>query len=178
MSKPAGCRPALIIWAVTYQPEKSDLKNILNVATKDLGRVISASRLYSFDQFSQYYSDEMGTGLLKRLFAFEKIQDQAALVEIKHKAFALEQEFSADGKRTANIDPATLSEGNFILSTFKYAAHRPYIGNGVYADLTLIYKNGEFLPLEWTYPDYREDNIWLWLKNMRDFLIKSYRRSE
>ena len=35
----------------------------------------------------------------------------------------------------------------------------------IYADLTLIFKNGDFHTLEWTYPDYAA-------RDMRDFLLK------
>lgn len=171
MSEPKSPRPALLIWAVTYQPESADLKSLFEIATLQLGKIISASKSYLFDNYSTYYRSEMGAGLVKRLFAFEGIRDMGELVKIKRDSFALEQRFSINKKRVINIDPAMLSEGNFILSTFKYAAHRPYLGNGVYADITLIYKSGEYQPLEWTYPDYREDDIRRWLKEMRTLML-------
>lgn len=178
MSKPKSSKPALLIWAITYQPDGADLEGLLKIATQRLGKIISASKLYSFDDYSTYYHGEMGTGLLKRLFAFEGVKDMGELVELKHDSFALEQKFSVNNKRVINIDPATLSEGNLILSTFKYAAHRPYLGNGVYADLALVYKSGEYQPLEWTYPDYRDNDIRQWLKNIRALMLASFRGSE
>ncbi len=55
-----------------------------------------------------------------------------------------------------------------ILATGKGYSHRPYIGKGVYADLTLIYANGEFRPLEWTYPDYSTSEMRELFKRLRE----------
>ena len=52
-------------------------------------------------------------------------------------------------KRKINIDPGYISLGNLVLATGKPFAHRPYLGSGIYADLTLVYQRGGFHPLEW-----------------------------
>ena len=41
-------------------------------------------------------------------------------------------------------------------ATGKPAAHRVYLGRGVWADLTLIFRFGRFETLAWTYPDYAD----------------------
>jgi hypothetical protein len=43
----------------------------------------------------------------------------------------------------------------FVLASCKNFSHRIYLGSGVWADLTLIYRAGGFMALEWTYPDYK-----------------------
>jgi len=147
------------------------MTDLLEAASGDLGRIVAASRVYSFDEYSEYYAREMGRGLLKRLIAFEKVADQGVLAELKLRAYAIEKEFAIEGRRSANIDPALLGEESLFLSTFKYAAHRPYLGRGVYADLALLYRAGGFQPLVWTYPDYREQHIREWLVGVRRILL-------
>jgi hypothetical protein len=44
-----------------------------------------------------------------------------------------------------------------ILATGKGYSHRPYLRDGIYADLTLIYQNRQFCSLPWTYPDYADE---------------------
>jgi hypothetical protein len=66
-----------------------------------------------------------------------------------------------------NIDPGYISLSHAILATTKGYAHRPYLRDGIYADLTLIYRNRSFQPLEWTYPDYRQDQIILLFNQFR-----------
>ncbi len=53
-----------------------------------------------------------------------------------------------------NIDPGYLSPAHLILATGKGYTHRPYLRDGIYADVTLVYRDGAFHSLPWTYPDY------------------------
>jgi hypothetical protein len=72
----------------------------------------------------------------------------------------LEKKYAApDGNRRINIDPGYIRLEHVILATTKGYAHRPYLRGGIYADLTLIYRNKSFQPLEWTYPDYRQEEV-------------------
>jgi hypothetical protein len=103
---------------------------------------------------TEYYTPEMGEGLLRRLYAFGPLIPRDALVRIKQKTNELETHFAVAGKRRINIDPGYVCAEHLILATTKGYTHRPYLGAGIYADLTLIYRDGEFRPLEWTYPDY------------------------
>jgi hypothetical protein len=64
-----------------------------------------------------------------------------------------------------NIDPGYLLLERFVLATGKNYAHRIYIGQNIYADLTLTYAKGGFQTLPWTYPDYASPEI-------RDFLLQ------
>jgi hypothetical protein len=66
-----------------------------------------------------------------------------------------------------NLDPGLLTPENFILATGKNFSHRVYLGNGVFADLTLVYRNGGFHPLPWTYPDYASEEVRSLLRDLR-----------
>jgi hypothetical protein len=45
------------------------------------------------------------------------------------------------------------------------------LGKGVYADLTLVYRNKEYQSLDWTYPDYRSEEIKRLMKTLREKYI-------
>ena len=102
-----------------------------------------------------YYQAEMGTGLMRRLITFEALLDPERLPEVKQYTDKLEAHYtSSAGNRTINLDPGYITLYQLILATNKRFAHRPYLRDGVYADLTLIYKKKSFQPLPWTFPDY------------------------
>ena len=42
------------------------------------------------------------------------------------------------------------------LETACAAPSRGYLGNGIHGQTMLVYSNGSYRPLDWTYPDYRE----------------------
>jgi hypothetical protein len=76
-------------------------------------------------------------------------------VEIKLFCLRLEKKLSILGKRTINIDPGYITEAKLVLTTTKDFHHRIYLGKGVYAEVTLYYRNGGFCEFPTTYPDYR-----------------------
>jgi hypothetical protein len=41
-----------------------------------------------------------------------------------------------------------------VLATGKNFGHRVYLGQGIWADLTLVYSKGAWQVLPWTFPDY------------------------
>ena len=73
-------------------------------------------------------------------------------------------------KRRVNLDPGYLLLSRLVLSTFKDFAHRIYLGRGVFAEVTLIFREGSFRPLPWTYPDYAApETIALFNKAREDY---------
>ncbi|MBF0527956.1 MAG: DUF4416 family protein [Deltaproteobacteria bacterium] len=118
-----------------------------------VGPIDYVSPFFAFDQ-TTYYQAEMGDLLVKRLVAAEQLMDPTDLVRIKVETVAYEQTQAMDGKRAVNLDPGYISAERLVLATGKNAAHRIYLGQGVWGDLTLVFQSGGFLSLPWTYPDY------------------------
>ena len=101
-----------------------------------------------------YYTQEMGFGLGRLLVAFLHLADPAQLAQWKIFTNGIEERLSLAGRRLVNLDPGYLSRERLVLATGKNFSHRLYLGSGIYGDLTLIYAQGTFQPLAWTYPDY------------------------
>jgi hypothetical protein len=121
---------------------------------QEFGPVDYISDDLAFD-YTGYYAPEMGAPLLRRFIAFEPLLDPGALAQAKTWTNALEQEWAREGRRAINLDPGYLTAAKFVLATTKDYAHRIYIGQGIYAEVTLLYRGGAFEALPWTYPDYR-----------------------
>ncbi len=132
----------------------------INILEPELGKPVFQSKIYDFSSFTSYYAEEMGDNLKKRFYFFEKLKPPDYLVELKHRCYEIEKAFAEpSGNRTINIDPGYLGLSKVVLSTFKDFAHRIYLGKGVYAEVTLIYKNRTYTELPWTYPDYKQPEI-------------------
>ncbi len=122
-----------------------------------LGSVIKKSDILPFVH-TTYYNKEMGEGLLRQWVLFEKLINPDLLVELKYCSNEVEKKFiNENSGRKINIDPGLVSLSNIILASTKNYSHRIYLGKGIYAEVTLIYKDHQFKALEWTYPDYREE---------------------
>ena len=103
---------------------------------------------------TDYYEGEFGAELRRRFLAFEQLIDPGQLAEIKITTNALEAELSTGDRRSINLDPGYLSLAKLVLATTKNREHRIYLARGIYAEVTLSYRNKNFGAWPWTYPDY------------------------
>jgi hypothetical protein len=151
--RPGKVEPVKLVVSV-FSSEPDLVTAIMEELQKSFGKIDLLSEPIDFN-WTDYYEDEFGKGLVRRVASFEDLIDPAELANIKHKTNALEDRYlDANGKRRVNIDPGYLTFERLVLASCKNFTHRIYLANGVYGDLTLVYRGGEFRPLEWTYPDY------------------------
>lgn len=118
---------------------------------------------------SDYYYTEMGEDLMRSFLLFEPLQDRERLAEIKLETNHIEQRYAQEGRRTVNIDPGYLALEHVVLGTTKGFSHRIYQSRGIYADLTLMFRDGSYTGLEWTYPDYRGPGLISLLNRWREY---------
>jgi len=166
MSNLKSPEPVKLISSI-FSADRHPLTEALKELSAKYGGVDFVSEFIPFD-YTDYYEREMGQSLVRRFAFFEDLIRPESLPEIKTFANGVEERFSGSGKRKVNIDPGYMSQYHLILATGKGYAHRPYLRDGVHADLTLIYRNKTFQPLEWTYPDYAEKKIIEMFNRMRE----------
>jgi hypothetical protein len=124
----------------------------------EFGPIDFESPVFGFN-FTDYYREEMGGELRKIFYAFEKLVLPDAIVEAKLKTNAMERRYAspedAGEGRIANLDPGYVTLAKMILATTKDFAHRIYLRDGIFAEITLTYKKNGFTDYPWTYPDYK-----------------------
>ena len=119
----------------------------------EFGPIDYESALLPFDH-TAYYTPEFGPGLVRRIWAFEQLIEQGELKAIKRRTNGIEMEWAVEGRRRVNLDPGFVSHSKMVLATTKNHTHRIYIGEGIYAEVTLYFRDGSFHAWPWTYPDY------------------------
>lgn len=111
-----------------------------------------------FFEATRYYEREMGQQLQRVFWSFERLIALDMLADVKRHTNAMEQVFAIPegrgGRRCVNLDPGYVDLAKLVLATTKDQQHRLYMGGGIYAEVTLRYTHGRFVPWEWTYPDY------------------------
>lgn len=105
--------------------------------------------------YTDYYRNEMGDGLKRQFISFRKPFGLDRIFRVKAATNRIERHFAGKGSRTVNIDPGYVDLAKLVLFSTKDFSHRIYLGSGIYAEITLMYKGGSFNALPWTYPDYR-----------------------
>jgi hypothetical protein len=143
------------VCGIIASPER-DLGQVENLLEEAFGAIDLRSERIPFDRTS-YYQHEMGDELAREWVSFKQLIQQDAIADAKLTTSRLEKRLARpDGSRAVNLDPGYIVPPRLVLATMKDFAHRIYVGKGVYAEVTLIYREGAFQPLEWTYPDYRQ----------------------
>jgi hypothetical protein len=145
----------LVVAVLSTRPDR--LAEARGTLEERYGPVVFASDPVPWG-FTAYYDREMGPGIVRLFWAFDRLVDPAGLPSIK----------LTTNSRKLNLDPGLLSLSRFVLATTKDGAHRIPLSDGIYAEVTLVFERGEFRPLPWTYPDYRSEGVGAMLKAIRD----------
>ena len=122
-----------------------------------LGPVDLRSDTYAFDS-THYYDRQMGSPLSRSFFGFAGLISPAGLAGIKLKTNRLEEVLARRFpalERPVNLDPGYLEESKVVLASTKNFFHRIFIGEGIYAEVTLHWQRGRWQYFPWTFPDFR-----------------------
>jgi len=177
MGEPRLPDPVMLIVA-TFSPRDDAFQWAKTQLTHHFGPIRRESDLFPFTE-TRYYEREMGPNIKLQLLAFSELIAPDSLPDIKLRTNELEWSYTqqarghADNKhatqgRLLNLDPGYLAGGKFILATTKDRSHRIYLRNGIYAEVTLYFQQGEYRPWPWTYPNYRRSDYREFLKAARE----------
>ena len=153
MSTPRPPLPAQLVLSLFSSRWNEFWPALIPILESRLGPMDTAGPPLPFSE-TTYYQAEFGTPLQRRLLSFAQLVPQERLREIKLWAHDLEQRHHREGNRMFNLDPGLLTQERFVLATGKNFTHRIYLGDGVFADLTLIFQAGGWRALPWTFRDY------------------------
>jgi len=159
MARPRAARPVKL-FAGLLSGDVDLLRRARQLLTRRLGPVDLESDVWPFDQ-TDYYAAEMGPDLKRWFVSFATLVPPDGLAEIKLETNAVEERIAGDCllpdiSRPVNIDPGYLDLTKLVLATTKDRGHRIYLGQGIYAEVTLQYAEGRWQTHPWTYPDYAQ----------------------
>jgi len=116
-------------------------------------------------------------GLKKQLAVFESWYDPASLSEHKLLTNQMETKLGMElvnagtvpqgVARPINIDPGYLSMTKLVLASTKNREHRIYLRDGIYAEVTLAFRDQDWQSMPWTYADYQRRDVRDFLKSAR-----------
>jgi hypothetical protein len=163
----------ILFFAITYDPA-FDINDILQILDQKFGKRDKSFGPIAFS-WTEYYQKEMGSDLKKLYFTCTNLIDRDNLAEIKNYTNQLESSYAREGNRRVNIDPGYVARDKFVLASTKDFFHRIYIGDGIFAEVTLHYRKGRYRFFSWTYPDFRDPAFQKFLEGVRAPLVKDIR---
>jgi hypothetical protein len=172
MGAPSDPAPAMLLIAASSRYEAA-LAWGLHQAEREFGPAAAVSDAFDFTE-TDYYVAEMGGDLKKQLWALAAPIDPGRLAAIKLTTNLWEAEYAGlslhPEPRPLNLDPGYVTLAKLVLASTKDHAHRIYLAEGIYAEVTLVYRAGAWQPLDWTYPDYRRAEFHAFFARCRELL--------
>lgn len=142
--------PAKLLIGV-LAPDRSGLDVAIDRLEREFGSIDLRSPVWNFDA-TRYYQDELGEHIQRQFVSVEPLIEIERLPAIKLRTNELERPGSS--ARRVNLDPGYLTLSKLVLATTKDYAHRLYLRDGIYAEVTLHYESGAWRAFPWTYRDY------------------------
>lgn len=134
------------------------------------------SHLFGPRQFTStsYYRDELGESPLKSFLGYSEHFQTELLPERKILTNGLEEELASRLRlplpRPVNLDPGYLTLHNIVLASAKNFAHRLHLADGIYGEVTLLYRDKHYQALPWTFPDYASGEYFDFFLSLRSML--------
>ena len=126
--------------------------------------------------YTDYYHSEMGKPLFRKFLSFNDLIDPGMIAKIKLMTGRIEGKYRIGGARRVNIDPGYIAPSKLVLASTKDFFHRIYLSDGIYAEVTLRWRNSAFEYFEWTFPDYRTEEYRAMLTRIRELYMGQIRR--
>lgn len=149
-------------------------EDVFNAASEELARrfeneIDCSAGPFEFG-FTEYYREEMGEGLRRRFISFKDTVSPEEPFSWKIISNAVEKEFRESGRnaRKVNLDPGYMNLSRIILFSAKDFYHRIYLGQGIFAEVTLYFERNRFMFLPWTYPDYKSEEYLDFFMRLRE----------
>jgi hypothetical protein len=170
MARPRPARPVKLIVGM-LGGDVDLLRRARQLLKHDFGEIDLESDLWPFDQ-TDYYEEEMGPGLQRWFLSFARVIRPESLPEIKRHTNELEERIAGQAMlperpRPVNLDPGYVDLNKLVLATTKDRDHRIYLNQGIYAEVTLRYRDGAWQPWPWTYPDYQQPHYLEFFERVR-----------
>ena len=124
------------------------------------------SASYPFED-THYYDEEMGAGQQRHFFSFARLMSPGRLAALKIICNEIEDALAVNGKRKVNLDVGYMDFHKLVLASAKYNGQKIYLSRGIYADPTLHFRNGRFVPYPTAFPDFKDERYYDFLLEIR-----------
>ncbi len=154
------------------------LKTAVEAICNEYGQCDLVSDVFEFYQ-TDYYKDQAGENILRQFLSFTQLIDPGLLAGIKHRTNEIEEDLAkkldTPWPRPVNLDPGIIEPSKLVLASTKNFSHRIYIGDSMFAELTLSFCKGKWESFPYTFPDFKEDRYHGFLSSVREKLVEQIR---
>lgn len=124
--------------------------------------------------WTNYYED-IAPELDRCFFSYPGLFPLSKLPDWKLKTCEIER--TTGKSRRVNLDPGALDGASLMLASTKGQAHRIYLRNGIFAEVTLCRRKGKWERFFYTFPDFKSGVYDDWLECVREDWKRDHSRT-
>ena len=113
---------------------------------------------------TDYYRN-IAPHLFRRFISFHGLFNPGELPDRKRDSGTVEMKSRTP--RAVNIDPGYIDGARLVLASTKDHAHRIYLRDGIFAEVTMRYRFGKWVAFDYTFPDFASGVYDEFLTNVR-----------
>jgi hypothetical protein len=151
--QPQSIKPVKLVMGILFS-DASLLAQAKEKLISQYGAIDFQSPVYPFE-ISDYYYPEMGQPISRIFYSHRELVLPNEISRIKIETNQIENDIAVANQRKVNLDPGYLDYDKFVLASAKYNGQKIYLDFGIFADLTLHFEKGDFLPFPWSFPDFK-----------------------
>jgi len=144
--------------------DKKIFESVSDMLEELWGKPERISRFYPF-VWTNYYED-ISHELDRCFFSYPGLYPFSKLPDWKNATCALEKRTGES--RKVNLDPGTIDGARLVLASTKGQAHRIYLHDGIFAEVTLCRRKGRWENFFYTFPDFKSGVYDVWLESVRE----------
>ena len=183
--------PPSVRFAAVFSCEDRFLRLAWDRLESRWGKIATLGPMLDFIE-SPYYTRTMlvlpgisGQAMLKKQMAlFADPYDPSELACDKlasnrfEEAWTTEILGSTSESRLINIDPGYMTMTKLVLASTKNREHRIYLRDGIYAEVTLAFRDQLWAAMPWTYADYQRPDVHEFLSIARRGFVASVSKAD
>lgn len=130
------------------------LNRAFSLLEEKYGPIEYRSQDFPFTE-TDYYNIEMGTPIYRHFISFKNLIIPNQIAKIKLECNTIEERVASQQGRVVNLDPGYMDYDKVVLASAKYNGNKVYLDEGIWADLTLRFEQGQYLTYPWSFPDFK-----------------------
>jgi len=164
--------PVKLIAGILAANEKC-LPVVIAALAEEFGPIDLQSDIWPLTQ-TDYYRQQTGPAILRQFVSIEALIEPGELASVKLATNEIERRLAESLDlplpRPVNLDPGIIEPSKLILASTKNFSHRIYIGQKMFAEVTLTYGKSHWKPFDYTFPDYQQQCYHDFFTKVRDKL--------
>lgn len=143
-------QPAVVRITGVLHPDPDWLEWTAAMLSHEWGPVGRRSETFPFDHTDYYNS--ISPALFRTFLSFQGLVGAGGLADWKN--FSCSAEKMSGESRKVNIDPGYVNGSRLVLASTKDHAHRIFLRDGIFAEVTLRYMKRRWVAFDCTFPDF------------------------